>query len=626
MNLKGFKQFHFAVTKSCAFRVDIQILRIKMGYFYGKFIQILCLNIVLLGVSSANEGSIFHQVSRNTSHRTLISLDVECPLEECTYLIVSNATENQQRYIDQLSTQISNGKDVEKLLDHVNWRMFIYSCVDNSCDFSFSEYEIQDGCINSSCSFTDTIDHLFYFPLYCGDNMNCSTFLNSYLVTHWYIFLVLGLLSLVGNIVVIYDKIVSLRKFRNKDKEIQIYHTLVLNLSLADFLMGLYQTIISFEIRHKVNIGVYFSGYSLCNALAIINAVSSQVSITTLFIISFYRLVGVTKPFKRQHLKTVVTLITLTWIIWLVIAILPVIPLEPFKTSFTVGLSKDYKYEKNSFIEYPYFAYILQHYTIPSFITNATESTSVLQAVAQFPTQEVMEKFSIVLGWVDFETESWSTVGIYDYQYTCSPDLFLFSGDYYRDANNFKLTFVLYNLVVSVVILIFYSVITSKILKTDIFCLNSCNCWKLFREKCGNATAFHERSAFSSAENRRMFKRISFIVLTDIMCWIPLCIASLVIWNVPLNPETIQNLGDYLRYITPFQIILLTVVPFNSILNPYIYSSHMWRRVFKKIRKLFSAKEANRKTSSGDVATYRTRGKLSDGGISVCKTLPATSV
>ena len=90
--------------------------------------------------------------------------------------------------------------------------------------------------------------------------------------------------------------------------------------------MGIYLTAISFEIKRKVDIGVYFGEYGLCNALAIINAVPSQVSIATLFIISFYRsvgasfmsLVGVTKPFKRQHLKPVITLIILTWIVWLV--------------------------------------------------------------------------------------------------------------------------------------------------------------------------------------------------------------------------------------------------------------------------------------------------------------------
>ena len=197
------------------------------------------------------------------------------------------------------------------------------------------------------------------------------------------------------------------------------------------------------------------------------------------------------------------------------------------------------------------------------------------------------------MGWADFKTESWSTVGIYDYQYTCYVGLFLFSGDYYPNANNFKLTFVFYNLIVSVLILILYSVITFKVFEIAKFCVNSCKCWKLCRENCGNNMFFHKRSAFRTAKNWRMLKRISFIVMTDIMCWIPLCIASLVVWNVSFNLETVQNLGNYLNYVTPFQIVLGTVVPFNSILNPYIYSFHMWRRMFKKIRKLFVAKETS---------------------------------
>ena len=195
----------------------------------------------------------------------------------------------------------------------------------------------------------------------------------------------------------------------------------------------------------------------------------------------------------------------------------------------------------------------------------------------------------------------------------------------YHDANNFTLTFVLYNFIVSVLTLIFYSVITFKTFDIDKFCLNSCKCWKLCEEKYGKAMFFHKKSALRSIKNRKMLKRISFIVMTDIMCWIPLCIASLVLWIVPLNPETIQNLGDYLKYLAPFQIVLLTVVPFNSILNPYIYSFHMWRRTFKKIRKLLFAKETNGKTSNGDLATDEIQAKLSDGGLSISKSIPATS-
>ena len=107
-----------------------------------------------------------------------------------------------------------------------------------------------------------------------------------------------------------------------------------------------------------------------------------------------------------------------------------------------------------------------------------------------------------------------------------------------------------------------------------------------------------------------MLQRVSIILMTDIMCWIPLCIASLIIWNVPLNPEIVQNLGDYLSYVLSFEIIVLTVVPLNSILNPYIYTFYVWRRVFKKTQKLFSGKKTNRKTSNGNRATCRIQGKL----------------
>ena len=236
--------------------LGMKILRLKMDYFDVKLFRTLSLCILLIGLSLANEGSIFYQVNYNTSNITLIPLDVECPIEEFTQMNVSNTTEDQQNSIDQLSTQISNGKDVENLLDYVKWRMFIYSCAETSGDFSFSEYELQDGYINSFCSFTDTIDYLFRFRLHCGDDINCSSFLNSSLLTQWYLFLVLGLLYFVGNILVIYDKIVSFQKFQNKHKEIQIYNALVLNLSLADLLMGLYLTAILFEIRYKVDNGV----------------------------------------------------------------------------------------------------------------------------------------------------------------------------------------------------------------------------------------------------------------------------------------------------------------------------------------------------------------------------------
>ena len=547
-----------------------------------RFCGMLGFSIFLLGVPMAYQGSIFYRYNYILINSNTISLNLECPIEEYTYLIVSNTTEDKIEN-NCASTRVSSSEDVLTLLDHVNWRMFIYSCKHTCSNFSYSEYKLQYDCSNSSCTFTDSIDVLFFFPLQCDNNTSCTSYLNSSVITQWYIFLVLGFVALVGNIVVIYDKIINLRKNQDKNKEIQIYYSLVLNLAFADLLMGIYLTAISFEIKRKVDIGVYFSEYGgLCRALAIINAVSSQVSITTLFIISFYRLVGVTKPFKEQQLKPVITLIILTWIVWLVIAILPVIPIEPFQTTFTVGVTQDHKYEENSFIEYPCIVYILQRFTLPSFI-NTTEVTSVLQGVTQFPTPKVMEKFSASLDWADFEMKNWTTVDVYSYSYACSLSFFLHSVKFYRNVNNFKLTFVLYNLAVSVVIFIFYVLITMRLYTSNSLCLNQCKCCMFCHQ---NAMPSRERHDFKRAENRRMFKRISFIVLTDIIVWIPVCISALIIWHVP---ETeMQNLGELFDYLIPLDITLLLVVPLNSILNPFLYSSHMWSSLFENIKQIFS--------------------------------------
>ena len=546
-----------------------------------RFCEMLGFSIFLLGAPMAYQGSIFYRHNYNLNNSNTISLNLECPIEEYTYLIVSNTTEDKMKS-DYSSTTVSSSEDVLTLLDHVNWKIFIYSCKQTFSSFSYSEYKLQYDCSNSSYTFTDSIDDLFFFPLQCDDYSSCTSYLNSSIITQWYIFLLLGFIALVGNVVVIYDKIKNLRKNSDKNKEVQIYHSLVLNLAFADLLMGIYLTAISFEIKRKVDIGVYFSEYGLCNTLAIINAVSSQVSITTLLIISFYRLVGITKPFKRQHLKPVITLIILTWIVWLVIAILPVIPVEPFQTTFTVGVAQDNQYEENSFIEYPYFVYFLQSFILQSFI-NTTEVTSVLQAITQFPTPKVMEKFSTALDWADFEKENWTTVGIYSYPYACSPSLFLQPGKHYRNVNNFKLTFVLYNLVVSVVVFIFYALITKRFCIFDSLWLNQCKCCMFCHQ---NSMASQERNEFKSAENQRMFKRISFIVLTDIIVWIPLSIAALAISHV--TEAEMQNLGELFDYSIPLDITTLLVVPLNSILNPFLYSCHMWSSLFKNIKQIFS--------------------------------------
>ena len=288
----------------------------------------------------ATEAAKFIENALNLSDNYSIKVDFTmCRNMENTFVIVTNDTEDQQRHIDQLYPQVSSSKDVIKVLDQVNWRMFIYSCDQTCSNFSYSEYECQNDCPSSACYLSGSIDDLLlYSSRFDGIGLNN---LNSLVTSAWFVLLILCLLCLLGNIFVIYNKTKSLIiKTVKTEKEIQIYQTLVLNLAFSDSLMGVYLTAVAFELIHKATPGneVYYSNLGICNGLAIMNTVSSQVSITILFIISVYCLVSVTKSFRTDHFKSIIILIIVTWSVWLMVAILPLIPFEAFKTTFTFGL------------------------------------------------------------------------------------------------------------------------------------------------------------------------------------------------------------------------------------------------------------------------------------------------
>ena len=531
--------------------------------------------------------SLFVRQEHGSNINNLFEIDAECPTEESTYVIISNITNTQQLHdINKISAQVANGQEVKELLDHVNWRIFIYSCEQQSCSNStHSSYQLQNlNCSNTACCFSDSIDDLHAISVRCG-NTSCTKAINSFISQVWFIPFTLGLLCLLGNVVVMCDKAISLRKAKNKAKEIQTYFMLVFNLAFADFLMGVYLTGIAFEMKHKADIGVHFSEPSVCNLLAIVNNVSSQVSLTLIFIISYYRFVGVIYPYKKHQLKFVLTIIISTWFIWLVVAALPIIPFEPLETIFTFGLVKNRQLDRDSIIDFNYFASVFQTTILPGF-SNVTEVTSIIHAVTQFPTPSVLEKYFISLGWINLKTDNWNLVGYYDFRYTCSINYF-FENETYRNFDFYTLMLLFYNLLFSIATLILYIIVIFKIYKTCrvrfVFCKLYLNCCS--GKKSHNYAINTAPNAVRSAENREIFKRILIIAITDVMCWIPLCIASLTIWK--LSNATEPTWEENLTIAVPFQTSTLYLVSLNSLVNPYIYSYELWIQFFKKIKRAF---------------------------------------
>ena len=265
------------------------------------------------------------------------------------------------------------------------------------------------------------------------------------------------------------------------------------------------------------------------------------------------------------------------------VAILPILSVEPFETTFAFGLTKNCQRSGKSLIYFARFRLILQTKILPCF-DDFSEVKSILQQVIEFPTPAVLEKFLNVLGLLHSKTDNWTLLGYYDFIYSCSTNFIFHRGEYYR-SNPFGLSFVFYNLILSIGILICYILVTIKISENDKFCFAPCKsctsklCCHFTNFLCNNAFFQHQENTVvgsRSAENLRMLKRITVIVLTDVICWIPVCVSSLVIWQLPVKNRF--EIG------TSFYIATLVLVPLNSIINPYIYSIHLWGRLLKKLR------------------------------------------
>ena len=261
-----------------------------------------------------------------------------------------------------------------------------------------------------------------------------------------------------------------------------------------------------------------------------------------------------------------------------------ILPVKPFETTFTFGLTKKRQRVVNSIINFYRFRLILQTKILPSF-DNFSEVKSILQQMITFPTTAVLEKFSNVLGLLHSETDNRTLLGYYDFAYVCSATFIPRKEEHHR-SDYFGLSFIIYNLILSVGILIYYILVSIKIYENDKFCFAPCKfctsklCCRFVKSHCNNAVFQHQENTgvgSRPAENLKMLKRITVTVLTDVICWILVCVSSLVIGQLSAENTSPTRI--------PFQITILVLVLLSSIINPYIYSFQLWGRLLKKLRR-----------------------------------------
>ena len=489
-----------------------------------------------------------------------------CSVNKPIYLACDNNFNNTKKAKLHEKT-ISSSSDVEELLEDVNWTISIYSCGKSKlerCNFLNTQNCNQSY---SPCRFTRDRFEIFPIRRMCGGpRKKSSTQIAASAL--WFPFLIFGLTCLLGNAVVIQRKLLSLIKKTNVFKEKQVYNVLVLNLSCADFLMGIYVTVMATEMKRKTDqLDLYFTEYKLCNTLGVLSLLSSQVSLTTLAIISSYRLLGTVNPYKRVHLKIVYVLVILTWTTWIFISVLPLITSEPIATLFSIGIRNSESNSLNSTVFFANEKKLFEY--INHFASKNSELKTITSAIQAYPTAHVLVKAVTRFNLVNLQ--SWTFMGFYSSQYFCSTALVVLSKTL---SNNFNLTIIIYDFLTCIYLIIAYLLIWINLSNNRI----AAEIRKYLKNKRqipekGHNNRIDENHKITR-ENRKVFWRISLIVATDLLLWIPLCIICFIAW------KSFSHYSVFLKFHRNIQLAILCVVPLNSLINPYIYSWYVWKRLF----------------------------------------------
>ena len=308
-----------------------------------------------------------------------------------------------------------------------------------------------------------------------------------------YCFWIIGMIVICGNLYVI---ISTTRHLKNaKLNQIIKYNNLIiLNISVADTIMGVYLLIIAVH-------SAYYSGYYsnvdhewrsslLCSMTGSLAVLSGEASCLFMVLLTSYRLYTIYKPFStlsslNQKYKM---LFIIVWLISLIIAWLPI-------TSQTSEYFMHSAEFSNQFTQ----SRIWNVQNITKFacrLAKLTNKSMENNNRGWFSTKSYFEKhFSVYSPGLEF--------GYYSQTSVCMPRVFVVQGE---SAWEYSLFVITLNFVCFFYIAVGYIVAFIKLSKSQIK-INA----KL-REK----------------NKSTMQKRISRIIITDFLCWIPICIIAFV--------------------------------------------------------------------------------------------------
>lgn len=379
--------------------------------------------------------------------------------------------------------------------------------------------------------YSDECPNIKYNPLASIKEMIENSILR---YSMWIIFLV----AAIGNISVICGITKGMRD-KNQNVVAKCNNVIICNLAFADLIMAIALMILLYKsLEHSGEWCLYDQIWrlsQLCSGVGVLVTISSEASVMTLVIMTSFRLKTVLCPFKSRHQKILHIIIglTTTWIVSISMALFPFVGVLSHIMAPDALISFEENNTSDISIYFP--SKIIPFHNFSRFVAGI----SALGNNSINISDEVGNKWNNNLQFLQKNYHGYApnidaVFGYYSANSVCMPRIYKTSKD--QIINPFAVTVMSFNLIAMCYISLAYMVVYLK----------------------SKAPVSIGRN---QSRNIKLQKKIAILVLTDVLCWFPICVISFIsIANAPVSAEI-------------YAYTLIIQLPINSALNPIIYSN-----------------------------------------------------
>ena len=330
--------------------------------------------------------------------------------------------------------------------------------------------------------------------------------------------------------VIVIVKKTNYLKTANLTNSLRCQHLIILNISFADFIMGLYLLIIA--VHSSIYSGYYgkvdldWRSSWRCSIIGSFAVISSEASCLLMLVLTAFRLHSVCDPFATLSTRMWPWKIGIctAWFTALIVGTLPILSHSGYllyflhNAYFAIGFNKQGLWNTSSLTKIACRFAALTNKTINDVGNEWISTKKFLEE--NFPNKTILE------------------FGYYSETSVCMPRFFVASGE-----TAWEYTF-------AIMTLNFLAFMTIAVCYISLF----------YESRRLSEKSRENNKQKSSSKEAKMKKRIATLIATDFLCWIPICVMC----YVKMNGGEFSNIV--------YEITAVFFLPINSVLNPFIYS------------------------------------------------------